>query len=771
MDDSMDIEVVNVGIEKKFVDALSEFSQSQDPFDIIRQFRDISSTKAIQIKDELLINDNEILQQEFESWQLETKLWHLVEILYSFRLSNIELNEETEFSSVAIKEENFRRSNKRVAELGMIIDWVQYNSESVDTSVIPWVTKWKHTMKYVETKDLNVLIDQGTLIKGDYITEFDVDAPIRQKKSLHPEDLKNDDIIFQTIYELILVHNYDEALSLANETGNYTLSMILFGDILPYLDPIIDEKYMKERGLEFNNATGCKHKLLWYKSVYKLAQQPNINKYERMIYNYLSGSNIGENLKSSSTWDKWLLLYCNQLMIFEILKFYETIYNSEENLDIKIIKPQTSTIESILNNLSKSDNSISEMSRHPLRIITGGIMINKITPLVSEVVKSHKDNEVFNNQSLLRILVHLTIFLNSVELESSTVNDFTKLISLYISKLSENGLQDLIPVYLSFIPNEIDAIEIYSNFLLSIRDKDQRTNQIKIAKRIPYFIDQSDSDNLSEDRLSIFLRKTVEKILKKTEPYYQPTKEPLIIKDDIESVEDIDRELFESVEWFLANSMNEDIIVVSIIIIKRLLICGKLAALKEFSINKNFKRIINNYDNDLSTKKLLQDENSREITPIPSISDESKEELLNYDLLIKGLISINEWKKFIEENGKESKSFSTKDVENSIEKTTKQIYNLIMNWLVNSHDELLKELRNLYVPYLIIELLQIYEFARLNNWDYLQKAFELIKQVANEDENDLLNCFISSGKLNEFLIKCGKVSLIASEKGVKGIFV
>ena len=55
--------------------------------------------------------------------------------------------------------------------------------------------------------------------------------------------------------------------------------------------------------------------------------------------------------------------------------------------------------------------------------------------------------------------------------------------TLYVSKLSELQLAELIPIYLSFIPDEKDARECYSLFLSSITDSEERSKQIAIAKK------------------------------------------------------------------------------------------------------------------------------------------------------------------------------------------------------------------------------------------------------------------------------------------------
>lgn len=764
-----DIQVVNVGVEAKFCEFLKHLQQGlSDSLELIRQFKDVSSTKAIQVKDELF-NDSAMTSdgsyEEFENWQLETKLWDLVEILYHFRLSKFDAPKLSKYSSISVKEEHFRIVNTKLAELTIIMTWIRNNSQTVDTSDLPLTSKWRHTKQSVQTSDLNVLSAEKA---PSYSNELDIDGPLRTGKSLHPDDIKNDDIIFKTIYKLLLTNDYDGALALANESGNYTLSMILVGGILPCLDEVVDKEYISSVNIDSDQLQGCKHKLLYYKSIYKLCQQTSLNKYEKLIYNYLCGANINENLKESDDWNESLLLYCNQIVVYETIKFYESqLHNKDwENLSISIPKPQVDNIEAILNILLTNPNSsIAEASRHPIRIVIGGVLIKKVSPLVTDITKSsNNNNQVYRNNTLLRIVSHLAIFVETTQIEPLNPQDFSKLIKLYINGLSEKSL-DLVPFYLPFIPNDSEAMECYSEILINLNDKTEKINQVKISKTIPYFNTSIDESN--GERMNYFLRKTVEKILDKTEAYYKSNGD-IEIKDNTDSITPVDKLLYESVDWFVINNMPQDIIIVSIIIIKRFLLCGKLAALKEFAKEKNFKQTINSYDNELGTKNLLNPE--RATSPVPLINDEDREELISYDSLIRGLVSISEWKKFIEDNGNDKSNFVNKAVENSIEKTTKQLNGLIMKWFINTSNDLLKEFRNLYIPYLIIELLKIYEFSRFNNQQYLEKSFDLIKLVANEDENDLLDCFKKSGKLKEFLYKCGEVSLVASEGGVKGIF-
>ena len=127
--------------------------------------------------------------------------------------------------------------------------------------------------------------------------------------------------------------------------------------------------------------------------------------------------------------------------------------NSEESLSlaISIPKPQSDSIEEILNILSNANSEVSLESRNPLRIISGAIMIDKFESLIENL----NQDLVNHNENILRILVHLSIFIAIIKpWGDDQLANLTAIITLYISMLSDTNKSELIPVYLSFIPDE-----------------------------------------------------------------------------------------------------------------------------------------------------------------------------------------------------------------------------------------------------------------------------------------------------------------------------
>ena len=797
----------NTSIEVQFAQALERFQLNKSntsltspplPFNFLQKFKSIAATQALQLGEELQSkNDSDsVLREQFENWNLETKLWILVEELYSFRLSNPEENIEIhEYSSLSLKQENYLSTHPKLKELLIIINWIQQTTNNsnlnvsgdYDTNIEQ--TKWQNTKIAIETKEVNSLLNNKGV--DNIVDKLDIDAPLRTNLIIDPKDQLIDLENYAIIYKLLLNGKIQEAIDYANNTGNFALALILVGGAQDYIDPVLD-------GIKDSNilvASGIKHKLLWKETVYKLSQQKGLNDYERLIYNYLSGGDISENLKASrNSWEESLLLYAYQLLSYKLQSFILENSNEESlSLAISIPKPQSDSIEEILNILSNANSEVSLESRNPLRIISGAIMIDKVESLIDNINQDLVNNNNNNNENILRILVHLSIFIAIIKpWGNDQLENLTTIITLYISMLSETNKSELIPVYLSFIPDEKDARETYSIILSSITDKEQQTKQLQAAKKLtqPFIsVNNNEGDDVDIDvdtdmvivedddnKLINVLRRTVERVMIETAPNYERQQnDPVIVKDDELSVDEIDFKLYRSVEWFYENQMYEDAIKATIVVIRRFLINGKLASLKKFAKENNFKQLISNYDietvgeDDQQQQQQQQDEKKEE-----RVTDDTKQELIEYTNFIEGLELIDDWKLFINQGH----PFKGTSVDSSLEKTEKVLKNILQNWLLelntNRDDDLnppiVQQFRILYIPYLMIELLTIYENARAQNWKYIKQAYQLINEVADDQLNDYLNCFIKSGRIKEFMAKCGELSIISCEQGITGIF-
>lgn len=785
MDSTIPSDVLAVSPEAQFAKVLENYQLSAgqvDPFDVIRNFTSISASRALAIGQRLSEGYNEKnSEDEFVSWDLEAKLWHLVEVLYSFRLSSKDNITPPEYCSLDVKREAYLNRNTQIKELLLIIDWLQYNAKEANTALFSQNGKWTHTKIGIESRNLSALALLAQMV--DYVEELDADAPLRLRKQLSPLDKHTDDQNFKVIYELVLKGDIQKAIEYANSTGNYTIALVLVGARQDYVDPVMDGAYLGEEDdmIDGEKPSGLQHKYLWYQTVYKLSQEPALTKHEKLIYSFLCGGDQSDNIKEADfNWEQLLLLYINQLFVHHVREFTKNalvgLNANEELARVSFPAPHHSAVDGILNTLLKLP-ATKEESASPLRVILGSVMINQLNSFLHNTYKSNK-LELLEDPYILRILSHLAV----VSVILGTHEDdktITKLLTTYISLLSQQGDQEIVPVYLAFIPDEKDVRECYSIFLSTITDPRSRARQLDLFRRLGVATSGGNTPNSSvtedlgtgyESKINNVLKRTVERVMAETEAAYDPQGD---IKVEDKVVAQTDVTLYQSVEWLFENKMYEDAINATRTIIRRFLLTGRLKSILEFASNKAFKTLLKDYDYDLHTKSL------GEATPPTLISEDDKEELLQYELLVECLRILHEWKLFTEDADTESAEFwKLKDVGKSIEKTMFKLQEIIFKWFTDlistSADqervEIYKEYRNIYVPYFIIELLQVLQQSRYHDWRYMQVAFQLVNSVANDKENDFLNCFISCGRLGEFVTLAGDVAFTASERGIEGIF-
>ena len=265
------------------------------------------------------------------------------------------------------------------------------------------------------------------------------------------------------------------------------------------------------------------------------------------------------------------------------------------------------------------------------------------------------------------------------------------------------------------------------------------------------------------------LKRTVERVMIETEPFY---KSPEPLTEVSLTVHPKDITMYTSVGWFYENKMYEDAISASITVVRRFLLTGRLASIMAFAEERSFKQLIKDYDFELQMKSISENNTL-------SRTDADKDELLQYIPLVECLNLMQQWRSFTGGwTTVPEKVWKSADVSKSIEKTLTSVRQFISNWFkqqIASCDdpervEMFKQFRYTYVPYFVIELLQVLKETRFNDWHYIKSAFSIVNEVANDKNNDFLNCFIACGKLEEFVTLAGKLAAVASERGIKGIF-
>ena len=606
-------------------------------------------------------------------------------------------------------EKELLQNNRELYEIWLIIVWLQENIKIQDKPEKVSVHKWSHTF-----------------MNGD-LHSAELDYPLRNNNvTIHEEDKSTDHIFFKYIYELLLSGNFEKVYEECKLSDNLTLAMVISG-MQEYLNPKIDAQFSDE----FTSQQGIKKHALWRRTVYELAKTAALDPYERAIYYYLSGTLPAEDLVENSTWESDLLINLNQILQINIENYLLQKGRIDRAELISSISSTSSSLSSILNNVSAR---YPIESSHPIRILIGSIILNTVDTLLHSSVKMLLDimkgnetsNEILDEPYLLRIVTHLSILLDIITPGKVDSSDKVKLITAYISILKLNKLYDCIPIYIKFL-NDNDALETYSFILSTISEPADRKEQLELMNylRLP---------------TANILRRTTQRVFVESETMYIPGGD-IVISSEISG---IDKHTIHAVEWLIDGKLSNDAVKSIVAMGRRFLLNGRIKSLQYFFDNNNIEIVMNSYKlENLANDDIIAD-------------DIQIKEILEYQSLVKSYEMYEEWQKAIQQLNSES------NIPTLIEKFqeyTNNTLELIKTFLVEFTSDasapdymVLYEIRALYIPYFLIELHKgLVEAARLLKIPtFIKNALDFTSLVANETDS-LYLLFQSSGKLKEYL--------------------
>ncbi|CAL9737093.1 nucleoporin Nup84p [Monosporozyma servazzii] len=688
-------------------DSLNE-SKQPDAFTIIKEFRSIAGRSALKLVGNTMQSEDKI---EYTNWELEARFWHIFELLLDFRTSDpsSDIEESKPYNSNSIFEKELLQKDRGLFEIWLIMAWLQENIKIHEKPNNLPVSKWSHSF-----------------ISGS-LKSADLDYPLRDvAANISTEDQREDHVFFKYIYELLLSGNFEEAYEECKFSDNVTLAMVICG-MQEYLNPKVDIQLEDE----FPSQQGIKKHALWRRTVFELSRTPQLDPYERAIYNYLSGTLPEEGLVSDSTWEADLLLNLNQILQINVENYLLSIGKIDQNELIAKLPTNPTSLQSVLNGIAAKHTTESE---HPIRILIGstildtlGSVLHSFVEILLNVMKGNKSmTDILNEPYLLRIVTHLTILLDIITPGKVDNSDKVKLITSYINVLKLHQLYDYIPVYIKFL-NEEDALDAYSFILSSITDSETRNSQLALMNQL-----QLHTANI--------LRRTTQRVFVEMEPVYTP-EEAIAISSEVSGV---DKRTVHAVEWLLEGKLSSDAIKCIVAMGRRFLLNGKIKSLQYFFENNNIESLINAY----KLEKLTHDDNIAD--------DDCIKEVLEYQTVVEGYKMYEEWQKAITQLNSES------NIPSLIEKFqayTENTLQLVKTFLVeltsnpsSSDYNVLYEIRALYTPYFIIELHKgLVEAAKLLKIPtFIKDALNFISLVANETDSFYV-LFQSSGKLKEYL--------------------
>lgn len=712
------------------------------PLELIDRFMDISRDLAAETAQQ---TEEAMDSENFSNWELEARFWQLTATLSEARerfaeLSNDRMDVEGSdddtyaFSSDASVLQQYKQTHPHVMETFLVNRWLQENlTPSDDDQIEIWGSKWMHTKSDIASKKRLAGGSAGNTTTSTLVSEMDADAPLRQKKPIAGEDAGYDAKLFKAVFNLITRRQIKEASELAEKTGNLSLKMAIGGlaamDDDAQDDPLDDAK-----------AVGTTRTALWRRMCLSVAASP-VGEYEKAVYGFLGGD-VGTVLEVSDSWETQLLAYTNNMcsdQFEQALNDAHRVSSKTKALVPLVCSGHVASMRDALELLAESANiDVKRQAMNPIRTFVGAIINNTIATIAtssSEALRvaasTGQPNPVSESSIILRVLVHLLLALRhgyggQQQLDIGHFN----IVSAYVERLAGEGHMNLVPLYLSFL-DSADVVDQYSYYLANMSDPEERTEQIQLANQ--YGVD-----------IKACVKAAVERVFDESMTSYVV---PAIVavKFDVQ-VDETDIRLYRAVEWFGEVKMWADTVDASVKLLRRFLLCGKVGAAREAGMRLNVPMLMQQYQADT----LGADQTENRLA----------EELVQLHDLILFLDSVHTWEELM--NSPSSHDTKT-DIIKKLEELSKHSDKLIYDWLVELQQQYtrsgdvdpeeythLVHLRQIYVPYVILQLLSVYVRSRHIQSDYVNRAIDLSVLVA-DDQRQIYLDFIDSGRLQEFL--------------------
>ncbi|KAG7696363.1 hypothetical protein KL930_003389 [Ogataea haglerorum] len=717
--------------------------------ELVRDFRKFSAQEILNSYEQN--TDQSII----ENWILECQFWDLVETVFQDSFVKGLSNRDGEvsrtkninkFTSRSIMSDNALIQNPELSRIYVLMRWlsksfkldITNNDYKANMDSLP-ATKWLNTKMRIQSnnpKYAHMYLDDDFYLRSN------------SSDGLHEDDTRENDSFFKACFHLLLSGEIEQIFQLCENTNNWGFSLILTA-LQDYIDPRVE--------LDDNAAkpVGVKNTILWRRSLYQLSQMKLLSKYEKSCYGFLCGD-VNSCEQQAHSWESKLLIYLNNIFLYEVEQaMVAQGFPLKSNLTSDwcpsgLPRPPKAveTITDALNILSSSpDHIIAEQSQHPLRVLMGSVMSNKVESLMRNSLDALQNLllhsaegldsfELTSDAYLLRVLVHFAIVLELIfgdQLISNT--EYTQLLRSYISRLILYKHYDLIPIYISFIPNDEDLVDtclhLFSHYQF---DKSERVKQLKVIRQL----------NLP---LESILRKSAMSLFKSTQHMYIHDQEICLSSQ----VTECDRKLFSTVHWFHDAGMLSDCVESLVSLFRRLLLCGKIQATIEMIGSMNIREVIREYKYKVDSLEGIN-ELPEGLFVIPAFK---LDELMQYQIFAENFKSLNELQMNTMCMKSEALIEKVLKVSTSIEQLIKSfLFDLSNDEFISLEDRrIYRELRHLYIPVLFdMTFNLLVSFEKYASDLLITRAVELV-HLLGSNQFKLYEVFRAADKLKLFLKK------------------
>ncbi|KAM9705159.1 nuclear pore complex protein Nup107 [Menidia menidia] len=412
--------------------------------------------------------------------QQENCTWRLVASLYRDRVQ-LEMEDDIltdvvvpSESEKVVVEQLFQR-DAVIRQSQLVVDWLesiardQIGDFSDNIEYYAKNVCWENTLHALKMRRKS-----GAAFTVPLVTELDPDAPLRQQRPLADLDREDDARLLKNLFTLIRAGMTDEAQRLCKRCGQAWRAATLEGWKL-YHDP-----NMTSGSLELQPVEGNPQRAIWKACCWRMAEEEQLNRYERAIYASLSG-NIRPLLAVCESWEDCVWAYFRVMVDSLVEKDLMSSGMAEtevETLPREYLEANW-TMEKVFEDLQASESKrvLDETGEH-YHIIQKFIILGDLDGLLEEFSDWLTASKPLPSH-LLRFMTHLVLFFRTLglALKEELCVDVLK---AYVSLLIRDQETELVASYVGQLPAEV-ATSQYAAFLETITQPELRPQCLELA--------------------------------------------------------------------------------------------------------------------------------------------------------------------------------------------------------------------------------------------------------------------------------------------------
>uniref|UniRef100_A0AAX7V457 Nuclear pore complex protein n=1 Tax=Astatotilapia calliptera TaxID=8154 RepID=A0AAX7V457_ASTCA len=332
-------------------------------------------------------------------------------------------------------------------QIGDFSDNIEYYAKNVC---------WENTLHALKMRRKS-----GTTFTVPLVTELDPDAPLRQQRPLADLDREDDARLLKNLFTLIRAGMTEEAQRLCKRCGQAWRAATLEGWKL-YHDP-----NMTSGGIELQPVEGNPQRGIWKACCWRMAEEEQLNRYERAIYASLSG-NLKPLLAVCESWEDCVWAYFRVMvdsLVEKDLMSSGMAHHEVETLPREYLEANW-TMEKVFEELQASESKrVLEETREHYHVIQKFVILGDLDGLLEEFSDWLTASKPLPSH-LLRFMTHLVLFFRSLGLALKV--KFT---------LKQT---DLVASYVGQLPADL-AISQYAAFLETVTQPELRPRCLQLA--------------------------------------------------------------------------------------------------------------------------------------------------------------------------------------------------------------------------------------------------------------------------------------------------